>query len=197
LQMPKRTIEVIDHDKNWALEFRKLRVLFLSHLGSEITSVEHVGSTSVPGLAAKPILDIDIIIEDNVEIEKKVIDKLAELGYIHLGDLGITGREAFKRKDDNTPEDGSGRNWQKHNLYLCRKNFLELRNHLAFRNFLRNDPGKSSQYGELKKRLAAEFPHDIDSYVDGKTDFIINILKQVDLSREEADLVSLENKLKE
>ncbi|MFC1887559.1 GrpB family protein [Candidatus Cloacimonadota bacterium] len=189
-------IEVIDYDSNWIVQFQKLKKKFINHLSPFILSIEHVGSTSVPGLSAKSVLDIDIIIEDNAETERKVIKKLAEIGYRYLGDLGISGREAFTRRDDYTPKDGSGRTWQKHNLYLCRLDSLGLRNHLAFRNFLRENPDQSRVYGELKKNLANKFSHDIDAYIDGKTDFIVNILKLAGISEQDRKMISTENKLK-
>jgi len=194
--MNKIKIEVVEYNNNWAENFLELKKTLLKHMSPLILSLEHIGSTSVPGLAAKPILDIDIIIEADPEIQKKVIVELSELGYKHLGDLGITGREAFKRKDKYTPDDGSQRVWRKHNLYVCRKGSLGLRNHLALRDYLRKNPAECRRYGEIKTQLAEKFPNDIDSYVDGKTEFIVEILEQVGISERDRRKISSENKLK-
>lgn len=92
-----RNIVVLPYDENWTYEFEKIKKeLEFALMGAEI-SIEHIGSTSVKGLYAKPIIDIDIVIEnDTFHI---ICDRLKEIGYEHVGDLGITGREAFKYDD--------------------------------------------------------------------------------------------------
>jgi GrpB-like predicted nucleotidyltransferase (UPF0157 family) len=95
------------------------------------------------------------------------ISRLATLGYVHRGNLGIEGREAF----------GSPEGLPLHNLYLCPRDSVALKNHLAVRDYLRTHPEAAGEYGELKKRLAKEFSEDIDSYIDGKTDMLLTILR--------------------
>ena len=169
-------IFVEDHSPEWALTFQQLKSIYQLHLGGLVRDIQHVGSTSVPGLAAKPVIDIDIIIDDRNNLAP-IIEKLALLGYGHQGNLGITDRESFMRKSDKTPLGGSLRSWPKHNLYVCPAESISLKNHLALRDFLRNNPTKAKEYGELKKRLASEHPNDIDLYVELKTPFILAILK--------------------
>jgi GrpB-like predicted nucleotidyltransferase (UPF0157 family) len=125
-----------------------------------------VGSTSVPGLAAKPIIDISVVVREKLDVPA-AISRLATLGYVHRGNLGIDGREAF-----DSPE-----GLPIHNLYLCPHNSPALANHLAVRDYLRTHPEAATEYGELKKRLAKEFPDDIDSYIDGKTDMLLSTLR--------------------
>jgi GrpB-like predicted nucleotidyltransferase (UPF0157 family) len=139
----------------------------------------------VPGLAAKPVIDMSIIVPSEREVPL-AIERLATIGYEHLGILGVEGREAFKWSEGPAA----------HNLYLCPPGSRGIRNHLAVRDYLRSHPETARQYGELKKRLAADFPNDIDSYVDGKTDFILRILREQGLS--DGDLASVEeaNRLK-
>ena len=98
-----------------------------------------------------------------------VIGRLAALGYVHMGNRGIDGREAFKNNPSGLPP---------HHLYLCPQGSLGLENPLALRDYLRAHPETAQAYGDLKKRLASQFPHDIDSYIDGKTDLILGILQQ-------------------
>jgi len=178
LQHPRIVIE--EYSSGWPLAFAQLQSVYRSRLGSYVAAIEHVGSTSVEGLSAKPIIDIDLIIEDSAVL-KPVITVLQELGYQHAGDLGITGREAFKRTSSLTPVDGSSRTWPAHHLYVCMADNVSLKNHLAFRNYLRSHPPKAKAYGQLKKRLVAENPDDIDAYVSGKTEFITGVLKEMGL----------------
>ena len=159
------TIQVVDYDPSWPKLFEQLRAKLLSVVQDFALSIEHVGSTSVPGLAAKPIIDLDLVIPSEAQIPLAV-QGLATLGYEHQGNFGIKGREAFKRPP-GTPA---------HNLYVCPRDSEGLQNHLALRDYLRANPQAVQGYGELKKRLAQQFPQDIEAYIDGKTDFILRIL---------------------
>ena len=131
--------------------------------------MEHVGSTSVVGLAAKPIIDMDIIVHAPQQAE--VIAILAEHGYTHRGDLGIEGRQAFAHKHEVA-----------HNLYVCLAGCAALNNHLILRDHLRAHPKDRDAYGALKKQLATEHADDIDAYVEGKTGFILSILSQYEVN---------------
>ena len=115
------------------------------------TAIEHVGSTAVPGLAAKPIIDLTVVVPTHAEVAA-AIERLSTLGYVHRGSLGIDGREAFDA-DARLP---------RHHLYLCARDSVALANHLTVRDYLRRHPETADEYGALKKRLAQAFPHDID-----------------------------------
>ena len=182
-------IIVAEYNPKWAKQFRTLKNLLLKYIKhDDLISIEHVGSTSVVGLKAKPIIDLDIIVADE-ECMKKVIAQLAKLGYEHIGDLGITGREAFKRPPENILTDGTGRKWFAHHLYLCQEGSVGLHNHLALRDYLRKHPEKVAEYGALKQDLAEKHPYDIDAYIEGKTNFITEILADLGLS--EADISTI------
>src|SRR5258708_14261542 len=157
-----RTIIVSDYNPNWPTAFQQLRAQIWPAVQDIALTIEHVGSTSVPGLAAKPVIDMSIIVASEQEVAL-CIERLATLGYEHLGNLGVEGRETFKRSEEPIA----------HNLYLCPQGSRGIRNHLAVRDYLRPHPKTSREYGELKKRLAAEFPNDIDSYIGGQTDLIL------------------------
>lgn len=189
-----KKIEVVDYNPNWQQEFEAIKVVLLKQLADETVEIEHIGSTAVPGLKAKPVLDIDITIEDKNQLQT-VISKLATLGYKHRGDLGITGREAFKRTSDDIPQDGSGRIWQKHHLYVCIKGNTALSNHLKLRDYLRQHPAKAVEYGELKSQLAQQFTYNMDAYIDGKTDFIVAILNEMNVSKEAQALIIKQNRI--
>jgi len=189
-------IIVQEYDPIWAKQFKDIKSVIELHLGALIIGIEHVGSTSIPGMAAKPIIDLDIIIDNDRSVLNKVISSLDELGYNHVGDLGITGRDAFKRRNATTPNSATIRQWFKHNLYVCTIGSMGLSNHINFRDYLLKHPGKVSEYSELKLRLANMFPYDIDRYIDGKTDFIVEVLSQTGMNDDITKQIEKENKLK-
>jgi GrpB-like predicted nucleotidyltransferase (UPF0157 family)/RimJ/RimL family protein N-acetyltransferase len=158
---------VIDHDPQWATEFEQLRSVLANALGDVALTIEHVGSTSVPSLAAKPIIDIDVVIGTRDDLPE-AIRRLATIGYTHRGDLGVEGREAFAANHASP----------RHNLYVCARDSDELARHLAFRNWLRARPEDRDSYADLKRRLALRFPNDIDGYCDAKRGLIESILTQ-------------------
>ena len=169
---------VVDYDPTWPARFEAIRDRIAPALGSLAVSIEHVGSTSVPGLAAKPVIDIDIVVADPSAIPA-AIEALTALGYEHLGELAVPGREAFRRPPGT----------EKHNLYVCPVGGQGLRNHLALRSHLRTHPEASQAYGALKRQLAAASP-DIDAYVVGKTDLIVSFLRAEGI--DEATLAAIE-----
>jgi GrpB-like predicted nucleotidyltransferase (UPF0157 family) len=181
--MTMRTVVVVDYDSAWPELFQQLRMPVWSVVQDVAVSIEHVGSTAVPGLAAKPIIDMSVIVASEREVPV-AIARLATLGYVHLGNLGIEGREAFRRSDGSPP----------HNLYVCPQCSLGLENQLAVRDYLRTHPETARVYGELKTRLAREFPHDIDSYVAGKTDLILGILREQGLAVERLEAIERANR---
>jgi len=167
-------IIVVEYDPAWPVTFERLRAGIWPSIRDVATSIEHVGSTSVPGLAAKPVIDMTIVLPTESSVAT-VIDRLAALGYRHRGDLGVAGRQAFERPP-GTPD---------HHLYACVAGSDALRNHLTLRDHLRGDPSAARVYGDLKKDLAARFADDIDAYVDGKTEFILSVLSEAGFSPEQ------------
>lgn len=159
-------IIVVDYDPEWPRIFERLRARLLPALGDVALAIEHVGSTAVPGLAAKPVVDVDVVVRDGDV--RAGIERLESLGYVHRGDRGVPQREAF------WPPPGSPR----HHLYLCPASSAALANHLAIRDHLRRHAADARAYGELKKRLAGTFAHDREGYVEAKTDFLISILRR-------------------
>lgn len=187
-----RKIVVEEYNSQWEEEFLELRFIYEEALRGDIKAIEHVGSTSVKGLAAKPILDIDIII-DNEDNKELVIEKLRKLGYKHRGDLGIIGREAFERIDNTVPKSKKVKMWMKHNLYLCVDGVESLENHLKFRDYLRENPSAVEEYGDLKRRLAAA-TEDIDEYVENKSTFICGILRETGMKIDSLKRISEQNR---
>lgn len=159
-------ILVVDYDPAWLGTFAALRDPIVQALTGVALAVEHVGGTSVPGLASKPIIDIDIVVFSKTDL-RVAIEKLAPLGYVHRGNLGIEDREAFE----------SPAHLPAHHLYVSVQGSAALANHLAIRDHLRRNQAAAAAYGRLKKQLVERFPMDIDSYIAGKTDFLLGILQ--------------------
>jgi GrpB-like predicted nucleotidyltransferase (UPF0157 family) len=139
--------------------------VLLEALSGISVDIEHVGSTSVPGLAAKPIIDIDIVFKDAGEFGQ-IKAQLEQIGYYHNGDQGIPGREAFKRKQGVERDALLDR--IRHHLYVCPVESEELHRHLAFRDHLRRNPGSCRQYEALKLAIAAEAGQDRKLYAEMK-----------------------------
>jgi GrpB-like predicted nucleotidyltransferase (UPF0157 family) len=171
-----RRVEVVDYDPHWVVTFGELKVVLEARLGELSQRIEHVGSTSIPGLVAKPVIDLDIIIESSALLPD-VIVRLAELGYTHVGDLDVPGREAFRREGEDVPNDNTGKRWPRHNLYVCPQDGPGVVEHLDFRDYLRAHPEEILVYEALKRRLAQTFPDDLDAYTEGKAAYIQGVLR--------------------
>jgi GrpB-like predicted nucleotidyltransferase (UPF0157 family) len=160
-------VVVQEYDPDWPRQFERLRAAIWPAVADIAASIEHVGSTSVPGLAAKPVIDMDVVVPpDRIATG---IERLTSIGYEHRGDLGIPGREAFRPFDHSAPP--------KHHLYMCSSDSPALANHLAVRDYLRANPEAALEYGRLKRALAKRFADDMDGYVQGKTGFLLGILR--------------------
>lgn len=166
-----RVIRVVDYDEMWPQIFLELKQQIESVIDNKyLISIEHVGSTSVDGLAAKPIIDIDIVID--MKYFEEVKNSLETLQYYHNGDQGIPGREAFKLPDEQKKKRPL------HHLYVCDRNANELTRHLAFRDYLRNHNEIRDEYGKIKKEGAQLSPHDINGYMDHKGEFVTRTLEK-------------------
>ncbi len=157
--MRTKRVVVVSYDETWTSAFEEIKKEIESAVGDLIIGIEHVGSTSVEGLSAKPIIDIDIIIKD-YSIFDAVVNKLNTIGYIHEGNLGIKDREAFKYSDKP--------HLQRHHLYVCPQQSEELHRHITFRDFLRSNPEAVKRYGAVKEKAAQLFPDDMDKYIEYK-----------------------------
>jgi GrpB-like predicted nucleotidyltransferase (UPF0157 family) len=167
-------VEVIAYDPEWPRTFERIRAHVWPAVQHAAMHIEHVGSTAVPGLSAKPVVDACIVVASPRDIPH-VVKALAKIGYVHRGDLGVPGRQAFQQPAT----------LPKHHLYASHRGSLSLKNHLGVRDYLRAHPEAAREYGELKETLAMRFPNDIDGYIAGKTEFILGILRQIGLTGEE------------
>lgn len=156
---------ICEYDPAWPAAFAQLKSTIAGALGALPVAIEHVGSTAVPGLAAKPIIDIDVAVADDAAMSE-AIARLAGIGYVHEGDLGIPGREALAPPPGLTS----------HHLYVCRADSCEYRRHILFRDYLRSHPEVAREYASVKRRLAEQHRNDRQAYTDGKGEFINRIL---------------------
>lgn len=166
-------VYVMDYDVNWPEIFSSLKKEIAPVLGEVAIAIEHVGSTSVPGLAAKPVIDMNIVVRrDDVP---QAIELLASLGYVHVGNQGIVDREAFKFSSAKPA----------HHLYVCPEDSVELQRHIFFRDYLRANPDVAQEYGELKKKLAEQYRNDRVAYTDAKTEFIAGVMQKAMTEKKE------------
>jgi GrpB-like predicted nucleotidyltransferase (UPF0157 family) len=175
----RSVIEVRAYDPAWVERFEELRAEYVAALdaaGAPYLAIEHVGSTAVPGLAAKPIIDCDIVVDaEHVAAASSV---LVGIGFESRGELGIPQRWAFWEPDRLAGT----------NTYVVAAGSLALRNHLAVRDELRRNPELRDEYGAVKKRVAAAAV-DIYEYGAGKNEIVQRILEVAGLS--EAERISI------
>lgn len=154
-------VEIADYDPRWPETFTELRDQITGELGPLTQAIEHVGSTAVPGLAAKPIIDIDIVIGSPADLPA-ITARLRPLGYHPEGDHGVPGLEAFSTPPGTPP----------HHLYVCVTGSAPLKRRLALRDLLRARPDLIRAYATLKRSLADQYRDDRAAYTNGKTAFI-------------------------
>lgn len=171
--MKNKNVIVLPYNSEWETDFEKIKQELVNAIGNLAVCIEHVGSTSVKGLFAKPIIDIDIVISD-YSVFYDIVNKLETIGYFHEGDLGIKDREVFKYSDKP--------HLQKHHLYVCPQNSEELFRHITFRNFLRNNPEAVEKYSRVKEKAAELFPNNIEEYMKYKAPCIEEMYKLCGLS---------------
>ena len=170
--MKTASVIVLPYDKAWKTAFEEIKCELEAALAELAIGIEHVGSTSVEGLSAKPCIDIDVVIRD-YSVFDAVVERLQTIGYLHEGDLGIRDREAFKY--ENKP------NLQKHHLYVCPQYSAELHRHITFRDFLRSHPEAVRQYSAVKEQAAQLYPNDIDQYIAFKSPCIEELYRSCGL----------------
>ncbi|WP_288886371.1 GrpB family protein [uncultured Eubacterium sp.] len=168
----KKHVVVEPYNMEWKSDFIAIRDELDAVLKDIVLKIEHVGSTSVEGLSAKPVIDIDVVIKDTTVLPD-VISALQTIGYFHEGDLGIPGREAFKYEGKE--------HLRKHHLYVCSQDSEELKRHITFRDYLRSNPDAVEEYSKIKEEAANFYPWDIDKYIEHKSPVIEMIYKRIGL----------------
>jgi len=162
-----REIVVSDYNPQWPSWFEAVRAVVWTSVGDIALRIDHVGSTSVPGLAAKPIIDMDIVVSSEEHVQP-VIERLASVGYRWRGDLGVTGREAFAHAEVG--------DLPLHHLYLVVENNKAHLDHWLLRDLLKNDPTARARYATLKRANAEAADSDVEVYVAAKAAFVGELL---------------------
>jgi len=161
-------IVIQNYNPLWPTQFETLRSRLATALDSLAAAIEHIGSTAVPRLAAKPVIDIDVLLRSSADFASAAA-QLRALGYDHQGDLGVAGREAFRPPATDIP----------HHLYVHSPGSREFARHIAFRDHLRCHPETADAYARLKRNLAAKFAADRETYTQAKSGFIEAALQKL------------------
>jgi GrpB-like predicted nucleotidyltransferase (UPF0157 family) len=154
-----------EYKESWIEDFTKIKNAIAVALVNLPVSIEHIGSTAIPQLAAKPIIDIDIVYDNRTAFDELKI-RLAKIGYCHAGNQGITGRDVFKR--DKTAGRHTILDSIVHHLYVCPADSEELQRHISFRDYLIGNEEARVQYQRLKYEIAAEADQERKKYAQLK-----------------------------
>lgn len=161
-------IIVTAYNPAWPKMFEDEAKKIRSILGKNCVVIYHIGSTSVSGLAAKPIIDIMPIVNDLNLVDCVSMD-FESIGYEYMGEFGIAGRRYLRKGGDE----------RTHQIHIfAENNHKEIERHLAVRDYLRTHREKCDEYAELKMILAQKYPYDIDGYCDGKENFVKRLEKE-------------------
>jgi GrpB-like predicted nucleotidyltransferase (UPF0157 family) len=159
-------VVILPYDVRWPELFRAERDPLAGIFGERAAGIEHVGSTAVPGLAAKGIVDILLGLRP-LELRPPDLDAMARRGYVYRGELGIPGRHFFQKGRPPT-----------HHVHVVEHGSVEWLKHVHFRDHLRAHPEDVLSYAKLKRDLAARYPEDRDAYTEGKSPFVAAVLRR-------------------
>jgi GrpB-like predicted nucleotidyltransferase (UPF0157 family) len=160
-----RKIKVVPHDPNWSNLFKAEADELTAIFGQEVAAIHHIGSTAIPNIRAKPIIDILVKVHDIEKIDE-FNEAIMELGYQPKGEFGIPGRRFFIKGDDAT---------RTHHVHMFQAGGPEVERYLNFRDYMMAHPEEAQAYSRLKEELVREFPEDIEGYMEGKDGFIKEI----------------------
>ena len=164
LGFPQGIVKLMPHDEEWHQLFAKERIRLSNDVGEHIVAIEHIGSTAICGLSAKPILDITIAVR-KLSCVEKCIAPIEDLGYEYRGEFGIPGRHYFVKGKPRT-----------HHVHMVDLVSDFWKGHLLFRYYLRQHPHAAKEYENLKMELSEKHKHDREAYTEGKSVFIENVL---------------------
>ena len=174
-----RRIEVVPYDSRWSLlyedEASRLRELF----GDALIAIHHIGSTAIPGIHAKPVIDL-LVEAQNLEAIDVSRPTMASLGHESMGEFGIPGRRYFRKDDAN--------GIRTHQVHVFEIGSPQVARHLAFRDFMIAHPNDALRYSDLKRRLAKEHPFDPVAFMVGKDPFIQEIDRRAAIWKKQRSL---------
>ncbi|MFT9488459.1 MAG: GrpB family protein [Tepidibacillus sp.] len=158
----KRKVEVVCHQSEWKQQFDHEANILREVFGNLISDIHHIGSTAIPGIKAKPIIDMLIEVKEIDEVDHFNY-KLYQLGYISKGENGIVNRRFFIKGDEFN---------RTHHVHIFQTGNKEIDRHIRFRDYLIKHPDEAEFYSNLKEELAKKYPYDIEEYIKGKDQFI-------------------------
>lgn len=161
-----RTVEVVPHNPAWKTMFQTEAKLVKEALGETVVAIHHIGSTAIPNIHAKPIIDLLIEVQCITQVDEHS-SSMAQLGYEAMGEFGISGRRFFRKNNRN--------DIRTHHIHIFNHSSAQVKRHLAFREYMIAHPRDAKQYSDLKRLLASQYPANIDGYMDGKDSFIKTI----------------------
>jgi len=172
LGLKRGTVKLSESQYNqWRKEFKKEKAILLDKIGDNVSEIHHIGSTSIPGIMAKPIIDIMAVV-DKLDDYKRLIKPLEEIGYHFMPDrvFEIRDRVFFPKGPESN---------RTHHLSLVTKGSEQYKNNLAFRDYMRTHKKARDEYQKLKQELAEKYTDDRESYTSSKEMFIEDILREV------------------
>lgn len=156
-------VEVVPHDPRWRDSFQAEATQIAAALGAHVVAIHHIGSTAIPGIHAKPVIDLLVEVDDIEAIDTRS-SAMESIGYQVMGEFGIPGRRYFRKDDPH----GN----RTHQVHAFQAGSGEVERHLGFRDYMIAHPADAQRYGALKRTLAEQYPWHMDGYVDGKDGFI-------------------------
>lgn len=163
-------VEVVPHNPNWKQAFESQSKQIAKALGdSLIITIHHIGSTAIPHIYAKPIIDFLVEVKDIDRVNARNF-AMEALGYKAMGEFGLIGRRYFRK--ENPP------GIRLYHVHIYQVNSSEIKRHLAFRDYMIAHPEAAQKYSDLKRRLAKEYSEDIEGYMDGKDKFVKEMEKK-------------------
>ncbi len=157
-----RKIEVVPYDPDWSNRFKMEADEITSVFEQEVVAIHHIGSTAIPSISAKPIIDILVEVKDIKKIDIFNAEMIKR-GYQSKGEFGITDRRFFIKGDEVN---------RTHHIHVFESGHPEIERHLNFRDYMVTHPGEAETYGRLKEELAQKYPEDIEGYIAGKDEQI-------------------------
>lgn len=162
-------VEVVPHNPKWRDAFEAESKRIAQAMGDNVTTIHHIGSTAIPTIHAKPIIDFLVEVKDINRVDEQS-DSMESLGYEVMGEFGIPGRRYFRK--DNPP------GIRTHQIHTFEAGSTEIERHLAFRDYMIAHPDDAQKYSALKRELAKQYPDDIEGYMDGKDAFVKEMEKR-------------------
>jgi GrpB-like predicted nucleotidyltransferase (UPF0157 family) len=164
LGLERGIVRLVPYTPEWNVYFEREKTALQQLLGTYPLDIQHVGSTSIPGMLAKPIIDIAIAVQD-FEQARVCIPLIESLGYEYKGEFGIPHRHYFVKGDPRL-----------FHIHMSEIDSMEWKNTLLFRDYLRDHPAIAKEYAQLKQQLAMKYPNDREAYLEGKTEFVEGVL---------------------